>query len=193
MKKSFVIGLLVATVIVTMSFTLGGLGQKIKPGKGISMEVPKDFIKLSEEDVIKKFGMFNLPLAVYTDPTGKTSLSINFKQDTIKYRGTKGIKRFDPLMERLFLKSTIKQTFKNVSFELDTVFSVNGKNFLAVEFDGTLEGKDSKGNETLTKSYNYILHGFDKNKKFIFNFGTPLDEKKKRQKATRKMFQSIKI
>lgn len=190
-KKTYLYIPLLA-LIGLFSFTLGKY-QVVKPGKGVSIEIPKKFVEMNKENVVKTYGMHSLPLAVYTDESGYTSLSVNMKKDTIKYKGKKGIKNFDPLMERMFLKSTIRQTFTDVNFITDTLFSINGKNIVWSEFTGTLAGEDSKGRPTKSKYYNFIMHGFVKNKKYIFNFSSPQDEQAKYQKVGRYIIQNIKF
>ena len=172
--------------------------QKVKPGKGVSMEIPSSFAKMDESSIIRTFLVHRLPVAVYTDGTGDVSISVNIREDSLMsnpktaYKGSKMEETAkDPTIEKLFLKSGLYNTFKNIEFIKDSVGTLDDNEAIFFEFVGDLEGVDAKGNPELTRNYNYIIYGYRKTKTYIFSFAAPFEEKAKWQPVAHHIMQSI--
>ncbi len=161
--------------------------------KSVSFELPKEMEELNKEAVIIKYGVHKTPWAVYTDHTGDVMLSINMDQDTVKYKKKKGVIGKDPKFERMFMKTSVYNTYENIKWEMDTIRFIDNKPMISFEFDGTLVGKDAKGNDAVTRNYNFIQYCFIKNKKYIINFACPYAEKSDWQPRARHIMNSLKI
>ena len=195
--KKIVFSIIVCSLL---AFTVQEEYVKTKIGSGISIEMPKAFSKMDEASIIKRYGMHQIPLAIYTDGTGLTSLSVNQRTDSlynstkIKYKGSNmETAKKDLNLEKSFLKSTYLRLYEDVEFIQDTLVLINDKDFVVFEFEGNLRGMDAKGNATFTKNYNYIQYGFEKNRTTIFNFNCPHDEKGRWQPVARYIMSTAKI
>lgn len=188
--------LLILSVVSLCSFALVEY-VKVKPGKGVSLEIPSDFAKMDEASIIRTYLLHRLPVAVYTDGTGDVSFSVNIREDSlmnsqkVAYKSSKMDAGKDPFIEKLFLKSGIYNTFKNIEFLKDSVSKVDEKDAVKFEFIGDLEGTDAKGNPELTKNYNYIIYAYKKDKTYVFSFAAPYEEKEKWQPVAHHIMNSV--
>lgn len=194
MKKLAVIGL----VVGLCSFALVEY-TKVKPGKGVSMEIPANFAKMDEASIIRTYLVHRLPVAVYTDGTGDVSISVNIREDSlmnnqkVAYKGSSMDSKKDPFIEKLFLKSGLFNTFSNIQFLKDSVGTLDGNEAVKFEFIGDLEGSDAKGNPEITKNYNYIIYVYKKDKTYIFSFAAPFEEKDKWQPVAHHIMNSVSL
>lgn len=180
--------------LVTLSFFGFINGNYVRTKvKSVSFDLSKNLEKLNNDAVIIKYGAHKLPLAVYTEHTGDITFTLNMDADTIKYKNKKGIIGKDPRFERMFLKSSIMNTYQNMKWSMDTIRIVEDRPMVSFEFVGTLVGQDAKGNEMASRNYNFLQYCFIKNKRYIMNFACPYSEMKKWQPIAQHMMNSIKI
>lgn len=178
-------------VVGLCSFVLGDFTRtKVK---NVSFDLPQELEKLNEEAVILKYGMHRVPWAVYTDHTGNVMFSVNMIQDTIKYKGTKGVNARDHFFEKMFLKVSVSQAYSNIEWHMDSLRDVGNKKVISFEFTGSIDGQDAKGHAVASRNYNFLQYCFIKNKKYIFNFACPEAEKATWQPMAQQMMNTLKI
>ena len=184
MKKYYLI-ILLSILSLLFAFTTAKVKLKRENvNRRVVLSVPTDFAKLSDEDVIKDYGMQKLPLAMFTNDVGDITITISETIDSLRNStltfnsGKKGKKTVHDLaIEKSFRKSSIMSNFEKVTFLRDEVKELNKVPFIVLEFESKLIGKNKHDEEVETQMYNYILYGYRKNRSYIINLACPLHKK----------------
>ncbi len=181
MKHLGFIIVLVVIAVSTAAFTSTEL-ISVNLNK-VNLKVPKDFYKMNDDDIVKSFGMTNIPLAVFTNQERDIFISVNEKIDSltrskkIKYKASNPEYQQDLEMYKMFQKSGLLNMYSDVKiFREDLVINEKEK-YLIFEFNSNAVGVDKNGVETNEQHYNIIKHVFIKNRTYIVNFGCPLAKK----------------
>ena len=180
--KNFKNNILLLLIFVSLlSFVNIDLEKKVV-GK-VNILVPTDFYKMDDNDIVVKYGMTELPKALYTNRENDILLSVRQKDDTLNYTGKGKYKKFkvenntNIEIEKSFRKASIQSEFLNTRYFTDTTYSDGKTSFIKLEFTGTLTGENNKGEEISSQNYNYIVYAFQKKRNFIINFSCPEAEK----------------
>lgn len=194
MKQLFTF-ILLATVFITNAQEVT-LTKTDVNGK-LSLDVPTTFRALSVEEVVRQYGSARVPEVVYNDETSRDIvLSISVRVDTINstidYKSIKTTQdSTDLLIEKSFYRASLGAIYSELKFITDEVRTIKNKPFMLFEFTSTLEGKNGKGDDAISKQYNYIAHGFKGKKKLIVTFSCPIEQQSTWQPVARKIIESI--
>lgn len=171
--------------VLLSSFQSAKLVKK-KIGDAITMEIPEDFVLVSEQEVRQRNISDKQPLAYYTDQSGDVDLVINLAFS--RWRST------DLEMMRSFYKSNILGLYDQVNFIRDDVEEVNGKSFAVFEFISKTEDERnlSIGGNAISK-YVYIEYTIVNHKTLLCTFSCPAHLKDYWQGTAKKMMDSINI
>lgn len=182
MKK---ILLLLFAVAAIVGFTSSGVKlKKFKPAKGVSIKLPQDFIVMSDDDIAARYPAYRKPLAMYTAPNGRTDFGVN----TANNMWGKNLK----ILKDVY-KSSLMNLFTNVTFIQDTVFKLNGRDVITLEFVSEQPAKATSQNQEMVKFYTYISYVVVNHKIFVFNFNTPFYNKEEWQPVAHQIMKTIKI
>ncbi|WP_448530440.1 hypothetical protein [Raineya sp.] len=167
-------------------------GQNIKLKKtsltpGISMLVPSDFTPMPDEALAKKYLTTKKPSAMYSDPAGEIDLGVNI---TNNYWQEQDI----PMLKDLY-KGSLRASYTKVQFFTEEVRTINKRQFVVLEFVGTVE--DDKegimGKKSALSRYNYMMYTVVENRIVVVNFNCPAKYQSVWQPLLPKMMQSVKI
>lgn len=195
-KRQFWLILPIITFLV--AFTSADVNLKRQNiNRRVIMLIPSDFIKLSDENVIKNYGMQKLPLAMFANGIGDVNVTISESIDSLgtsKFSSVKGGKiKHDLSIEKSFRKSSIRANMEKVTFLTDEVREMNKVPFIVLEFESKLIGKNKLNQDVETEMYNYIIYGYRKNRSYIINLAAPLVKKDEWKKYFDEMVLSIQI
>lgn len=178
-------------VFLLLFFSLAK-GQHIKLKKtfltpGISMLVPSDFTLMPDEVLARKYLTTKKPSAMYSDPTGEIDLGVNI---TNNYWQEQDI----PMLKDLY-KGSLRASYTKVQFFTEEVRTINKRQFVVLEFVGTVE--DDKegimGKKNALSRYNYMMYTVVENRIVVVNFNCPAKYQSVWQPLLPKMMQSVKI
>ena len=166
----------------------------------VIIDIPEGFIRLSDEDVITKYGMDKLPLAMFEDETGEVSVSVTEKVDSLRSKSItykteeekQSVAR-DLKIEKSFLVSSYRNLYDEMVVLTDTVMEVNGVPMAFLEYDSKLSGKNSKDEDVVTEQYNYICYGYRKNRNYIINFACPTYKRDEWKERASEIIASVKF
>lgn len=167
----------------------------------VIMLVPSDFAKLSEDDIVKDYGMQKIPLAMYANDIGDITVTVSETIDSLGNSSSlvfnsakKGGKTAHDLeIEKSFRKSSIMSSFEKVTFLKDEVKELHKVPFIVLEFESKLVGKNKHEEDVETEMYNYILYGYRKNRSYIINIACPLHKKAEWKPHFDAMVESVNI
>lgn len=193
--------LLIASLIVAFSSAFVQVDmEKVKINKRIKITVPKAFYRMSDQDIVKTYGMSRIPTAVYSNRERDINISINEIQDTIAaektadhYEATKDYSKRSLKLEKEFLKSSLRAQYENINFLTDTIVEKDGKNFTVIEFTGKIVGENKKGDKTRSELYTYMQFTFHKQNKYVFNMSLPQDKMEEWQPVAHEVMNSVNI
>ena len=166
----------------------------------VILDVPEEFLRLSDTDIITKYGMDKLPLALFEDETGEISISITEKIDSLKSRSLMykteeekiAISR-DLAIEKSFLISSYRHFYDDIKILKDTVMEINGVPMALLEYESKLSGKDAKDLDVVSEQYNYLVYGYRRNRNYIINFACPQYKQAEFQAIAQHIVESVKF
>ena len=198
MKKGLF--LLLVLAISCFSFIYGDL-VSTKISSRVTMDIHKD-LNLIPISAATRQGETTAPMAVYESANQEarlvarlikeysdTTLKAKFKNPYAK----KANSEKDLDLERQFRKGALFSQFSSVDLIQDEVKNIKGVDFIVFEYVGTLNGVNSLGEETTSKTYIYHQLTFIKGRNYIFNFNCPESEKATWQEPINAMMNSVKI
>ena len=166
----------------------------------VILDIPVGFNRLSEEDVVVKYGMDMAPLGVFEDETGEVSISITEKIDSLRntkisYKTQDQIRSVsrDLAIEKSFLIASYRSYYDQLTILTDTVKEINGVPMALVEYESKLSGNNNKEEHVTTEQYNYIAYGYRRNRNYIINISFPSYKKKELQKIATHIISTIKF
>lgn len=177
-------------IMLLMAFFIGH-AQSIplkttKITKSISMMVPGQFHRLTDEDMATLYPPARRPLAVFQSNDRNIELSVNLTQ----VRWAAG----DIHILQSFYKANIINLFSEVNFIQEDIVNLNGKEYAIFEYTGTFtdDGGTFQGSTTTAK-YSFILAAVYNEQLLLFNFTSPLRLRAAWQGAAREIMNSIKV
>lgn len=173
--------------------------QAISHGK-LSFHIPAGYYQLSESDIVDKFGMHEIPTALYADPSNSATISVNEKKDTVVKIEPKWNQGFysqaydrNLSIEKDFKKSSFQNEFNDLVFIADSAYTTSsGYEIMFFEFTGALEGVNAAGVETTSEVYNIYLYAFKKKRSYVLNMSCPIGAAEQR-KALFEIAKTIKL
>ncbi|MCP4520439.1 MAG: hypothetical protein GY827_01870 [Cytophagales bacterium] len=184
MKKRYLL-LAIPALLTLFAFTMKKVKTKRENiNRRVIMQIPEKFQELSEEDIIKDYGVQRVPLAMFTNEIGDVTITVSETIDSLAnsslvFGSSKKHERtiHDLEIEKAFRKSSIMANFEKVTFSKEEVRELNKVPFIIFEFDSKLVGKDKNEEEVETEMYNYILYGHRRNRSYVINLAAPLHKK----------------
>lgn len=174
--------------------------EQVKVNKRIKITIPKEFYRMSDQDIVKTYGMSRIPTAVYSNRERDINVSVNEIKDTIaaekkadSYEGTKDYSKRSLQLEKEFMKSSLRAEYKDIEFLKDTIVEKDGKNFSVLEFTGKIVGENRKGDETRSELYTYMQFAFHKENKYVFNMSLPQDKMNEWKPIAHEIMNSVNI
>lgn len=163
----------------------------------VNVKVPKDFYELTADDMVSKFGMASLPEGMFASIDNKVTITVTTKKDTLDKAGLTKLRlagdtyERDVVIERSFRKSSILNEFSDITFSVDTAYNQEKYGIIDFEFDGLLDGKDKKGIDVSSKTYNYIRYIYYKKDTYVINVACPASSKSKWHSTIQEIMKSV--
>jgi len=162
--------------------------------EGITVQLPKDFVVMSDDDIATKYPSTKKPIALYTSLDRTVDFGLNISKS--RWSGV------DIDLLHSIYKSTILESYDTVTFFKDTVEYVNGRPYSVLEFISTFD-KISKyeyfqctilaqTKVEATEETGDLMPG-NANHILIFNLTAPANERSKWQAIANVSMKSVKI
>lgn len=151
----------------------------------ISLKIPESFYPMTPQDMRQRVLSYRKPLALFTDPSRRVELGVNFAFS--KWRPS------DLGLLKEFQKSSLLNIFTEVEFIQEDIQEINGIQYIVFEFISTSTVESDSRNLKPIKKYTLLLFTLDKNRTILFNFTSPADEQLLWQDTAKKIMESIKI
>lgn len=152
----------------------------------ISLDLPKSFSPLTEQEINEKFISYRKPLALYGDQARLVDLGVNVSMTSW---GSEDLN----LMKQFF-KSSIMNLYDTVSMIKENVQEINGHQFAIFEFVSSVSGDDNSiVNDRAVSKYSYLQYALINGKTLLFNFSCPAQLRQKWAPIAEQMMQSVKI
>lgn len=159
---------------------------KTEIGEGITMNIPKSFTSMSENQLNEKYYLARKPLAAYISEDQRTDLVVN--TSNARWQAD------DLPMLQNFYRSSIVSLYDEVDFLNEKIESINGKDFAVFEFVSVVrEDENALTSKRPIRKYTYIQYTVDKGKTFVFSFSTPAEQQSRWQETARTIMESVKI
>lgn len=170
-------------------FLAGFAGPKLKPvkiTKTITVSLPQEFRVMPDDAIATKYPSHRKPLGAFTSPNGQVDFITSERPITFKKEDTKMLKDF--------YKSSITNSFSEVTFIRDEIKTINKQDYILFEFTSLLRDEERKTNKLAPiRKYTIVQYTIVGDKLVTFTFTSPLDLKLSWEETARKIMQSIKI
>lgn len=162
--------------------------------EGINVQLPKDFVLMSDDDIATKYPSTKKPVSLYTSLDRTVDFGLNISKS--RWSGVD-----IDLLHKVY-KSTILESYDTVTFSKDTVEYINGRPYSVFEFISTfdkttkyqyfqftilaqtkVEAREETG-DLMPGNANHIV---------IFNMTAPAKDKSKWQDVAKASMGSIRI
>jgi hypothetical protein len=181
-----------------MGFHLFAQNQKlvkVKVADKIVISVPQDFMLMPEEAYTREYGAYRPALGMYTSPNGEADLGINMtvNRSMRAYKGS-GFKTEDLEMLKGMYKGSIAAMHSEVDFIQDKVVTINKRDYIVIEFVGTVKDENSQIRSSRElMQYSYLQYTIEDERVLIFNFTCPYRQKERWQATAEAIMQSAKV
>ncbi len=139
--------------------------KKVKVNKAIQLQLPQEFLPMSELEQQQKYVSNQPPIATFTNRDGTVDLGINI---TSTSWGN------DLSILRQFYRSGISSLYDEVRFTKDTILTINQRDFIAFEFVGMVrDEQNSFMDQGSLSKYVYIVYTPYNDRLLLFNFSSP--------------------
>lgn len=131
---------------------------------GVIIHFPKEFRKMTEQEVTQKYGYTTKIIASYTNTQQNVQISFSKTDNTWGN---------DKQLAKSFYKSTVLSLYDEIKFLKEDFFTAKGKTYIVFEFISSIKGK--KNSPTLHSDlhfYTYIQYIIIKEKILIINFSS---------------------
>lgn len=122
--------LVVFSLILLCSANLPKM-QTVKLVDGITIQLPKDFVIMSDDDIAVKYPSTKKPVALYTSLDRTVDFGLNISKS--RWSGVD-----IDLLHKIY-KSTILESYDKVNFLKDTVEYIDGRPYAVFEFISTFD------------------------------------------------------
>lgn len=159
---------------------------KVKVNDDITVSVPKDWLPMSEDDMIQRYPSVRAPLMAYTNAERVADFSVNvsatqWPDDNVE-------------LAKQFFKAGLVNTFDRVDMIEEGVHDVRGKKLIFFEFESRINGnRQQEGLKDPVLRYTYIQYFIEPGKAIVFSFNCPRRDRELWQETARAMMQDIKI
>ncbi|SMG53208.1 hypothetical protein SAMN05661096_04055 [Marivirga sericea] len=172
----------IGLIFLALFFVQEPVLKKQKLTDYLSMEVSTELRKMTQQELSAKFLGARIPDAAMTDEQSAVEFTITasstFWQDD------------DVSLLKEFYDSSIPPLFQEIEFSQKELVEINGKEFVAYQF----EGKPlAEGNRSAEQRFTYLLYTLHKNGLVVISFSCPPYLKSKWQPIAQKMFESTKF
>jgi hypothetical protein len=103
----------------------------VKLVDGINVQLPKDFVMMSDDDIATKYPSTKKPVAMYTSLDRTVDFGLNISKS--RWSGV------DIELLHNIYKSTILESYEKVTFIKDTVEHIDGRPYAVFEFISTFD------------------------------------------------------
>jgi hypothetical protein len=184
MLKSF---LLLVTLFFSLPTPDTGKWVKTKLTKEITVHLPADFTRMTDDDLAKKYFTYRKPTAMYTNPDRLVDFGLNITDTRWRQEDL-------PLLQK-FYKSGIAKMYTNINFIQDTISTINKRDFVVFEFVSELKDDESNSLQrgSIVKQYSYMQYTVIDSRVHVFNFTCPSQIRPKWQSTAHEIMQTIKI
>ncbi len=168
---------------------------KVKVADKIMVSIPEDFMLMPEDAYARKYGAYRPALAMYTSPSGDADFGVNMtvNRSLQAYKGS-GFKPEDLEMLKEMYKASIAAMHSDVSFIQDKVMNINKRDYIVIEFVGTVKDESSQLRTSRElMQYSYLQYTIEDERVLIFNFTCPYRQKERWQKTAEAVMQSAKV
>ncbi|WP_235925551.1 hypothetical protein [Pontibacter burrus] len=159
--------------------------KKVNLTKEISIQLPKDFLPMTDDDLARDYPATTRPLAAYTSPDGNIDFSLTQKRTTFRQN--------DLSMLREFYKANLVETFTNIDFIIQEVTEINGRQFIVFEFVSHMADERGASNLRPVQKYSIIQYTISGNQLQIYTLHIPFLMKNQWQETAREIMNSVKF
>ncbi|WP_154658395.1 hypothetical protein [Eisenibacter elegans] len=184
--------------------TLGtGLAQgfkkdtKVKITPYISVTLPAGFAPMPDMLIVRKYGAYRPPLAMYTSMDEVADFGVNkLVNRSLKAQTDADFYEQDLQILAGFYKSTILALHSNVVFLQEGIREVNGKRVIIYEFVGEVKDEEKSlmmGKPQMVRQYSHLRYAVINNEVHIFNFNCPAQVRDKWQPIGQRIMDSLEL
>jgi hypothetical protein len=156
--------------------------KKQKLTNYLSMEVSTELRKMTQQELSSKFLGARIPDVALTEEQSAVEFTIT-ASSTFWQDG-------DVSLLKEFYDSSIPPLFQEIDFSQKELVAINGKEFVAYQFEGK---PVAEGNRSAEQRFTYLLYTIHKNGLVVISFSCPPYLKAKWQPIAQKMFESTKF
>jgi hypothetical protein len=179
--------LLSATAFFLMAFgNVPALKRvSIKGGK-ISIEIPKNFYEMGNDEIVAKYYTQKRPTAVFTDPTKKVDIGINISETPW---GEEEVE----LLKDIY-KNSIVKSYDYVKFLREEITIINGRKGVVLEFLGQINEDPNAIIKRGAKSrYHCMFYTVSDYRIISYNFNCVGTDYKMWQETAQACMQTLKV
>ncbi|WMJ71736.1 hypothetical protein RCC89_00915 [Cytophagaceae bacterium ABcell3] len=162
-------------IIVISSVSAQQLGKR-KVADGVKVALPKDFTKMTDDDIVVRYYTHKKPLALYTSED--RNIGFGFNIASVSWQFT------DLELLRKFYKATVLSMFNKVDLINEGVKTVNGQEYAFLEFTSNVDR---------IKNYFYVQYIIVHDRIFVFHMMCPVQGKQKWAPVAHEVMESIKV
>lgn len=132
--------------------------RRVSLGTQYSALLPADFAVMPDEAIAAKYPAPRKPVAAYTSPSGQVDFVVSQKTTPFKAGDL-------PMLLRFYKSNILNLYGNNVQFAQERIVTINGTEFIALEFTSSLSGSSAKsigpgapGQRGTLRRYTYLLY-----------------------------------
>jgi hypothetical protein len=147
---------------------------KTKITKGVTANLPKGFVAMSDNDIAQKYPSTKKPLAMFTSLDRTVDFGLNVSKSSWSGSNMEVLKKV--------YKATILELYSNVVFLNEGIEKISNRDFVFFEFTSEADQ---------TKKYTYLQYTIIGNRLYIFNFTVGAEFKDKWQGTAGNIMRSV--
>jgi hypothetical protein len=186
-------------LLLSFSVFLHGQTKKVEITSKIKAKVPEAFYRMTDADVVRQYGVLNIPLAIFSHPNNKVRFSVTRRIDTlgtsdpIQYQSGANSDSYylDQKMEASFMKSNLQAVYDSIYMIRDTIITIDKRDLIILEFEGFSTQKGQTGNLVDVGTYSILAYHITENKRYLFNFHCPLRYRADWQSTGREVIETL--
>ncbi len=160
--------------------------SKVKLNDHVSINLPKDFRVMTDNEIAERYFTYRKPVAMYTNPVGEVDFGLNVTATQWQADDLEILKSF--------YKSSINKMYTEVKFEREAIETINGKKFIVFEFSAVVRPDQKESLQMKARSsYTHIQYTVHNEKVYVFNFTSPYSLRSKWKSTAESMMKTIKI
>ncbi|MES2734219.1 MAG: hypothetical protein V4714_20900 [Bacteroidota bacterium] len=161
---------------------------KVTVAKGITVSMPANFTRMTDDEMANRYFTFRKPVAMFTSPDHSADLGFNISNSHWR--------KDDLPIAKDFYLSTIQTMYTKVDFIQKGVLKmVNKRQFAVFEFVSEVVDDDeqSLNKGAVTRQYSYIQYAIQDGKVLVFNFTCAARAKDKWQTTAQAVMKSVRL